>query len=140
MIDFFYENDFKLLKGNRYSEWLQDVILEEGCEPGEINYIFCNDAYLLELNREFLKHDTLTDIITFDNSLGKQLQGEIYISTERIKENAEEFHTSFPDELSRVLVHGILHLCGYKDKSEEEEKQMRAKENYYLDKLDLLSY
>lgn len=139
MIDFFYENDFKLPKVNRYRGWLQDVIQEEGCDLGEINYIFCNDSYLLELNMEFLKHDTLTDIITFDNSLGKQLHGEIYISTERVKENSKEFQSSFQAELGRVLVHGILHLCGYKDKSEKEEKRMRAKENYYLDKLERLS-
>ena len=108
------------------------VIGSEGKVVGELTYVFCNDQQLLKLNKEFLNHDTLTDIITFDYSLGNEIHGEIYISTDRVEENAEEFEVSFMNELSRVMVHGILHLCGYKDKSEEEKNQMRNKENHYL--------
>jgi probable rRNA maturation factor len=139
MIEFFYENDFRLSHAKQFVAWLEGVIAEENCELGEIDYVFCDDMYLLNLNKEFLKHDTLTDIITFDNSLGQQLHGEIYISTERVKENSEVYKTSFLEELSRVLVHGVLHLCGYKDKLEGEEIEMRAKENHYLQQLKLLS-
>lgn len=138
MIEFYSENDFELSHAKEYEDWLKSAIMEEGYEEGEISYIFCDDPYLLALNIEFLNHDTLTDIITFDNSLGKQLHGEIYISTERVKENAEDFQTSFTEELGRVLVHGVLHLCGYKDKLEDEERRMRHRENYYLKKLELL--
>lgn len=138
MIEFYSENDFELSHAKEYSQWLIGAIVEEGYEVGEISYIFCDDPYLLALNIEFLNHDTLTDIITFDNSLGKQLHGEIYISTERVRENAGDYQTSFAEEMGRVLVHGVLHLCGYKDKSEEEEKKMRSKENHYLKKLETL--
>lgn len=139
MIDCFSENDFKLENEHTFVQWLSEVISQEGCEEGEISFVFCDDPYLLALNQEFLNHDTLTDIITFDNSLGKQLHGEIYISTERVRENAEIFAVPFLEELSRVLVHGILHLCGYKDKTEDQEKEMRGKENYYLSKIGGLS-
>ncbi len=139
MIDFFSENDFELANAEQLVMWLKGVIAEEGSEEGDISFVFCDDQYLLALNIEFLKHDTLTDIITFDNSLGRQLHGEIYISTERVTENAQIFDVSFSEELSRVLVHGVLHLCGYKDKSDEEEQEMRHKENYYLKKYATLS-
>lgn len=132
MIEFFSENNFELSNKDKIQTWLGRVIGSEGKVVGELTYVFCNDQQLLKLNKEFLNHDTLTDIITFDYSLGNEIHGEIYISTDRVEENAEEFEVSFMNELSRVMVHGILHLCGYKDKSEEEKNQMRNKENHYL--------
>lgn len=134
MISFNYEADFKLEKEEKYSDWITQTILEENCKVGEIDYIFCSDDYLHQLNVDFLNHDTLTDIISFDYSVGKELHGEIYISVDRVRENASDFKVLFKDELARVIIHGILHYCGYKDKSDAEEKTMRQKENYYLDK------
>src|SRR5690606_18692821 len=104
------------------------VIASEEKKLEEICYIFCDDEYLLNLNEEFLQHDTYTDIITFDYSVGKILQGDIYISTERVKENSDEFNVSFEEELRRVIIHGVLHLCGYKDKTKEQSLLMRQKE------------
>ncbi|WAC01006.1 rRNA maturation RNase YbeY [Lacinutrix neustonica] len=132
MISFNYENNFKLPNEHRVSSWISDVIQSEGCIEDEVNYVFCDDAYLYKLNVEFLNHDTLTDIISFDYSVGKTLQGDVFISTERVSENASDFDVAFEDELHRVMVHGILHYCGYKDKSESEAKLMREKENHYL--------
>lgn len=132
MIEYFSENEFELKDPDKVTAWIEDVIGNEGKEEGEINFVFCSDAYLLEINSEYLNHDTFTDIISFDYSLGDELHGEIYISTDRVVENAKEFGTSFRDELHRVIVHGILHLCGYKDKTKQEESRMRAKENEVL--------
>ena len=127
-INFYSENDFELGDQERYSNWLTKVILSEGKKLEEISYIFCDDEYLLNINQEYLDHDTYTDIITFDYCVGNILQGDIYISTERVMENAESFKVNFDEELRRVLAHGILHLCGYKDKSETEAVIMRSKE------------
>lgn len=135
MISFNYETDFELPNEDELSQWISNVIDEEDFREGEINYIFCDDAYLLDLNIEFLQHDTLTDIISFDYTMGKLISGDIYISIERIQENSEIFDVTFSNELSRVMVHGVLHYCGYKDKSEAEEAEMRLKENYYISKL-----
>ena len=99
---------------------------------GAINYVFCDDKYLLKINQHFLNHDTYTDIISFDNSMGNELHGDIFISTERVRENAIIFEVSFEEELRRVLVHGVLHLCGYKDKTKEESDLMRSKEDEKL--------
>lgn len=132
MTIFNYETDFELQNEDRIAEWISAVIKEEQFNEGEINYIFCDDDYLLKLNIEFLNHDTLTDIISFDYTMGKQINGDIYISIERVKENALDFKTEFITELKRVMVHGVLHYCGYKDKSEEDEAMMRSKENYYI--------
>lgn len=132
MIEFYSENNFELRQEEDIKVWLANVIESEGNQLGELTYVFCDDAYLLKLNKEFLHHDTLTDIITFDNSLGKEVHGEIYISTERVEENAGIFKVTFLEELARVLVHGVLHLCGYSDKSDLDKKQMRAKEDLYL--------
>jgi probable rRNA maturation factor len=129
MISFNYEFDFKIDDEGMYSQWITKVILSEGKSEGEINYIFCDDDYLLEINNQYLNHDTLTDIISFDYSLGNEIHGDIYISIERVKENAIDYKVSFQDELMRVLVHGVLHYCGYKDKSEEDESVMRSKED-----------
>ena len=135
MISFNYETAFKIDRELIISQWISSVILEESHKEGEINYIFCDDEYLHKLNIEFLNHDTLTDIISFDYSLGKEINGDIYISIERVKENAVDFKADFNVELNRVMVHGILHYCGYKDKLEEDEALMRKKENYYIGKL-----
>ncbi|MCK0123179.1 rRNA maturation RNase YbeY [Gelidibacter sp. F2691] len=135
MISFNYETEFQLENELALSDWIAGAIANEGFTEGEINYIFCDDAYLLELNIQFLEHDTLTDIISFDYTMGKQINGDVYISIERVKENAEEFEVSFENELNRVMIHGVLHYCGYKDKSEEEEAEMRSKENFYMSQL-----
>ena len=117
--------------------WLSEVIKNEGFKEGEINYIFVDDDTLLEKNKEYLNHDTYTDIITFDTSDEPgEISGDIYISTDRVIENSREYGVPYPEEMHRVLVHGILHLCGYDDKTEEEKKKMREKEDYYLSQLD----
>ncbi|WP_430467108.1 rRNA maturation RNase YbeY [Winogradskyella ouciana] len=134
MISFNYETDFNLDNENQFSDWISKTIKEENCKEGEINYIFCSDQYLHKINVEFLNHDTFTDIISFDYSVGKELHGDVYISVDRVAENAKEFNVKFEDELSRVMIHGILHYCGYKDKTEEDKKQMRSKEDHYLSK------
>jgi len=132
MIDFSYQTDFKLNSETEISKWIGDIISEEGFAEGDISYVFCDDDFLLNINQEFLNHDTLTDIISFDYSLGKQIHGEIYISVERVSENAKSFDSEFIDELHRVIIHGILHYCGYKDKTTGTAKEMRLKENEAL--------
>jgi rRNA maturation RNase YbeY len=132
MINYNYETDFSLVDESMISEWITKVVEEENCKLEEINYIFCDDNYLHKLNVEFLNHDTLTDIISFDYSVGKVIQGDIFISIERVTENAKDFKVSFLEELYRVIVHGVLHYCGYKDKTEKDATLMRSKENYYL--------
>jgi len=129
MISFNYESDFILLNEDIFSNWIHKVITSESYVLGEINYIFCNDEYLHKINLEFLKHDTLTDIITFDNTVGKTIYSDIFISIERVVDNAKDFEVSFEEELKRVIIHGVLHLCGYKDKSDTEADLMRSKEN-----------
>jgi len=129
MITFNYEIDFQLDNEERYEDWLTEVIESEDKEEGEINYIFCDDDYLYEINIQYLEHQTLTDIISFDYTLGNLISGDIFISIERVKDNAQDFGVSFDEELKRVMAHGILHYCGYKDKSEADEKLMRQKEN-----------
>ncbi|MCB0398923.1 MAG: rRNA maturation RNase YbeY [Winogradskyella sp.] len=132
MISFNYETDFKLKNETQISEWISKAIVSENCKEGELNYIFCSDDYLHKINVDFLNHDTLTDIISFDYSVGKELHGDIYISVERVEDNASDFEVDFEDELARVMIHGILHYCGYKDKTEDDAKLMRSKEDYYL--------
>jgi len=129
MISFNYEIDFELGNETAFAEWLSAVIVSENKKEGEINYIFCDDDYLHKINLEYLQHDTLTDIISFDYSVGNELHGDIFVSVERVKDNAQDFEVSFEEELKRVLVHGVLHYCGYKDKSEADEQLMRSKEN-----------
>lgn len=128
-INFHYENDFSLKNEVQIINWIKYVIKSENKELTELNYIFSDDEYLHKINLQFLNHDTLTDIITFDNCVGNKLQSDIFISTERVKENAIEFNVLFEEELKRVIIHGVLHLCGYKDKSDEEAALMRQKEN-----------
>ena len=129
MINFNYETDFVLDNEEAFASWLSNVIVSEKKKEGEINYIFCDDEYLHKINLEYLNHDTLTDIISFDYSIGNELNGDIFVSIERVKDNANDFDVSFENELKRVLVHGLLHYCGYKDKSTEDEALMRSKED-----------
>jgi rRNA maturation RNase YbeY len=133
MISFNYESDFKLHNEKELSIWISSVINSEGFKEGDINYIFCNDDYLLQLNQEFLNHDTLTDIISFDYTLGKEINGDIFISIERVLDNAKDYQVEFSNELHRVMVHGILHYCGYNDKTQKETQLMRVKENHYTE-------
>ncbi|MFT5146243.1 MAG: putative rRNA maturation factor [Polaribacter sp.] len=135
MISFNYETNFKLENEDCFEKWIQKIILNHNREEGEINYIFCDDAYLLKLNIEFLQHDTLTDIISFDNSLGNLVGGDIFISTERVAENANDFKVSFLEELQRVMIHGVLHYIGFSDKTPESQKEMTAQENNALSEL-----
>lgn len=129
MIRFNYETDFELSSESDYVSWIQNVIASENKEEGDINYIFCDDEYLHKINVEYLNHDTLTDIISFDYSEGNFLHGDIFVSVERVADNAKEFNVSFENELKRVMAHGVLHYCGYKDKSEQDELLMRQKED-----------
>jgi len=131
MIQFFYENLPESVSAD-YKKWLEDIILSEEKKLGEINYIFCDDEYLLKINQDYLQHDYYTDIITFDYVKGKTISGEIFVSLQRISDNASTLSKNYEEELRRVLAHGILHLSGYKDKSEEEEREMRRKEDFYL--------
>ena len=128
MISFNYETDFELENEAQYEDWISRIIESEGFDEGEINYIFCDDDYLHKINVEYLDHDTLTDIISFDYTVGNLIQGDIFVSVERVQDNATDFNVSFEEELKRVLSHGVLHYCGYKDKSPEDEALMRSKE------------
>lgn len=135
MISYNFETSFLLNHKDQITAWIQNVITKEGFDCGEINYIFCDDDYLLKLNIEYLEHDTLTDIISFDYTMGKLISGDIYISIPRVKENSNLFNTSFENELHRVIIHGILHYCGYKDKLNEQKLIMRGKEDEHLNTL-----
>lgn len=134
MVSFFSEDiDFKVVNPLKTKKWIKNTSFSEGYEVSQLNYIFCSDEYLLEINRQYLDHDYFTDIITFDNSEeDKQLEGDIYISVDRVRDNAETFHTDFDSEMRRVLIHGLLHLVGYEDSSEALKTAMRAKEDEYL--------
>lgn len=132
MIEYTVIGDFVLQEQTQITEWVGFTLDQEAKEMGELNYIFCDDTYLLDINIKTLNHNTLTDIISFDYSLGKVISGDIYISYERVRENAANLHQEFRDELHRVMIHGVLHYCGYKDKSEDEKQLMREKEDYYL--------
>jgi probable rRNA maturation factor len=134
MIRFHTEGvSFSLKDKKNTLQWLKKVIEKEGFTLGELNYIFCSDEYLNEVNVQYLNHDTYTDIITFDNSEEPdKIEGDIFISTERVEENARTLQLPFEQELRRVLVHGVLHLCGHNDETDEEESAMRIRENLYL--------
>ena len=134
MIDFQYIENNKLSNTEDLNLWINSVIKEEGMLIGEIVYVLCNDEYLLKKNIQFLNHNTLTDVITFDYSEEEIISGDILISTERVVENAKIFNVNYLTELKRVMVHGLLHLLGYKDKIENDANTMREKENYYLKK------
>ena len=132
MIQFFFENIDEIPISTATISWLEDVIKTENKKLGEINYILCDDEYLLKVNQDFLDHDYYTDIITFDYVKGKTISGDIFVSLPRISDNAKTLVRDFNSEFHRVLAHGILHLMGYKDKTEEEIKVMRQKEDFYL--------
>jgi probable rRNA maturation factor len=134
MIDFQYIENDKLSNIEDLNLWINNVIKEEEMIIGELVYVLCNDEYLLKKNIQFLNHNTLTDVITFDYSEKKIISGDILISTERVVENAKIFNVNYLTELHRVMVHGLLHLLGYKDKIEKDADTMREKENYYLNK------
>jgi rRNA maturation RNase YbeY len=129
MIDFNYELDFKLENEEEYSNWIANCIDAYDFKLGELNYIFCDDEYLFKLNVEFLNHDTLTDIISFDYTMGKLVSGDIFISVERVVDNAKDLGIEFKEELKRVIIHGVLHYMGFKDKSDEHKIEMRNEEN-----------
>ncbi|WP_026754350.1 rRNA maturation RNase YbeY [Sediminibacter sp. Hel_I_10] len=136
MISFNTETAFELQDEALFTDWISQALEDEEKSEGEINYIFCDDEYLYEMNVKYLNHDTYTDVISFDYSIGNEIHGDIYISIDRVVENAKEFNSEFINELQRVMIHGILHFCGYKDKSEDEAKLMRHKEDFYLAKLN----
>lgn len=127
-IEFNYETAFRLKEEKNYSDWLTRIIVSEEHKVGEINFVFCDDNYLLQMNQRYLNHDTLTDVITFDYCEDGLVNGDIFISEERVKENAVLYMVEFETELKRVMAHGVLHLLGYKDKSHEDTLKMRSKE------------
>ncbi|MBF0694137.1 MAG: rRNA maturation RNase YbeY [Flavobacterium sp.] len=128
MITYNYETDFELSDEEHYSNWISQIITSEDKKEGEISYIFCDDEYLNKINTEFLSHDDYTDIISFDYSVGNEIHGDIFISVERVKDNALQYKVDFLDELHRVMAHGVLHYCGFKDKTTEDAQIMRMKE------------
>ncbi|MEH6658760.1 rRNA maturation RNase YbeY [Leeuwenhoekiella marinoflava] len=132
MIEFSSQNDFVLDNEERVTKWLKGIALKESYGIDLLGYVFCSDDFLLDINKKFLNHDALTDIVTFDYTENKILNGEIYISTDRVAENAEQFEVSFNTELLRVISHGLLHMCGYGDKTNKEKNIMRAKEDECL--------
>jgi rRNA maturation RNase YbeY len=135
-INFCCQNiSFSLKKKSAVKDWILSAIRKEKNKAGEISFIFCNDKFLLSLNKKFLKHNTLTDIITFQYP-SEQLSAEIFISIPRVKENSKTFKVGFENELHRVMIHGVLHLCGYKDKTPAHKKEMRKREEFYLKLLD----
>ena len=132
MIQFFFENIDPIEIDTTTNEWLQKLIVHEGKKVGKINYIFLSDDGLLKVNRDFLQHDYYTDVITFDYVKGKTISADIFVPLPRISENAISHSKDFKSELHRVLAHGLLHLCGYNDKTDEEKIEMRKKEDFYL--------
>ena len=139
MVTYFFEDtDFKLKNKTKIKKWLKLVAESEVFSLGAVSVIFCSDNYILDINQRFLQHDYFTDIITFDYSEGEKISGDLFISVDSVRENSIEFGTEFEEELRRVIVHGILHLIGYDDHTDEEIRTMRSKENYYLSLYDLL--
>ncbi len=133
MIKYFSSTDFVIANKDELTLWLESAAKTEGRTLGELAFNFCSDDSLSKINKEFLNHDTLTDVITFDYSALKEVSGEIFISTDRVRENASEFQQSFEEEIRRVMIHGLLHLCGYNDKTIKEKSLMSDRENFYLD-------
>lgn len=135
----FFNEDIPLpqLKKRKLISWIKKVILSEGKKVGDISFIFCSDNYLLEVNKKYLDHDYYTDIITFDYVENDIIQGDIFISSDRVKENAMIYKTTFDNEIHRILIHGVLHLVGYKDKLKKDKHLMTAKEDIYLKLLEI---
>ena len=133
MVSYFFEDtNFKFNRRRLTSQWLKFTAESEIKRIGQVNIIFCSDNYILDINQKYLQHDYFTDIITFDYCEGKTLSGDLFISVDTVRENAIFYGTEFDDELNRVIVHGLLHVIGYDDHSEEDQKTMRSKEDYYL--------
>ena len=133
MVSYFTQDTAFAFKGRRLtSRWLGEVASREGCRIGAVSVIFCSDPVILDVNRKYLGHDYYTDIITFDYCEEEVLNGDLFISVDTVRANAEEYGTSFPDELHRVIVHGVLHLIGYDDHTDADIAEMRMKENEYL--------
>lgn len=135
MINFITEGVFMVESPDVYRSWILDAVENESFELGELTILFCDDAHLHKLNLEFLRHDTLTDILTFDYSVGKRIDGDICISIDRVRDNATHYGVNFLNELARVMIHGVLHLCGYNDKEEHEKEIIRNKESHYMSQL-----
>ena len=133
MITFNFQYPFRFVKRTQYRLWIRETVQSKSKKIGDVNYIFCDDEYLLSINQQYLQHDTYTDIITFDYCEEDILNGDIFISIERVRENAQKFEVSFQEELVRVMAHGILHLCGYKDKKKSEAEEMRKQEKWAMD-------
>ena len=129
MIDFHYESDFIIEDETKFADWIGRLVISEGRSYSQLDFIFCDDEYLLKINQDYLNHDTYTDIITFPYEDMNGLAGDIFISVDRVRDNASEFRVDFDTELKRVMAHGVLHLIGFGDKSEEEALLMRAKED-----------
>ena len=139
MVTYFFEDtDFNLKNKTKIKKWLKLVAESEVFSLGAVSVIFCSDNYILDINQRFLQHDYFTDIITFDYSEGEKISGDLFISVDSVRENSIEYGTEFEEELHRVIVHGILHLIGYDDHTDEDIMTMRSKENYYLSLYDLL--
>lgn len=135
---YFQDTDFKFRDRRKTNEWLKLAAESEIRRIGNISIIFCSDNYVLDINQKYLQHDYFTDIITFDYCEGDRLSGDLFISVDSVRENSVEFGTEFKDELNRVIIHGLLHLVGYDDHTENDIKLMRSKENYYLSLRELL--
>ena len=133
MINYFSSTDYVVNNKDELTLWLEATIIKEGRTLGELVFNFCSDETLLKINKEFLNHDTLTDVITFDYCVNNEVSGEVFISTERVRENANEYQQSFDQEKRRVMIHGVLHLCGYKDKTDKDRALMSEMESFYLD-------
>ena len=135
---YFQDTDYKFREKRRNNEWLRLTAESEIYRIGDISIIFCSDSYILDINQKYLHHDYYTDIITFDYCEGDRLSGDLFISVDSVRENSIEYGTEFKDELNRVIIHGLLHLIGYDDHTNEDIALMRKKENYYLSLRELL--
>jgi len=132
MIEFYSENVEEQTEFADLRKWINEIIVQEGRKEGNLTYVFCDDNYLLDINIKYLKHNYLTDVISFDYSVGNLISGDIFISIDRVKENAQTYSKTYRDELHRVMAHGLLHFCGYNDKADDDQSVMREKEDYYL--------
>ena len=132
MILFHFNTKLKIEKKMQIKRWLSHVAIQEGKKISDLSYIFCNDDDLVKMNKKYLKKDSLTDVLAFQSSNTEKIEGDVFISVERVKVNAKKYNTAFKNELNRVMVHGLLHLLGYEDKKREDKQEMQKKENIYL--------
>lgn len=140
MITFNFQYTFKFVQRTLYRQWIKEIVQEKNKKIGELNYIFCDDEYLIAMNQQYLQHDTYTDIITFDYCENDVINGDIFISVERVNENAQKYEVGFQEELLRVMGHGVLHLCGYKDKTKQEAEEMRKQEQWSLEIFEKIKF